>query len=142
VQLLATAAGSDSNVLLNVGPKPSGIIQPEFADRLHAVGAWLNKNGTAIYSTRPGPAMYYTGTASTARGNTWFLHIFNWPSGASLRMDYTVKGEIKRAYVVEDGSAFPYERTASGGITTTATNKGWSSEDCVIAFETDTDQTA
>jgi hypothetical protein len=86
--------------------------------------------------------MYYTATASTARGNTWFLHIFNWPAGTSLRMDYTVKGEIRRAYVVEDGSAFPYQRMPSGGITTTATNKGWSPEDCVIAFETGTDQTA
>jgi alpha-L-fucosidase len=142
IQLLATAAGSDCNVLLNVGPKPSGVIQQEFVDRLHAMGAWLNKNGTAIYSTRSGAGVYYTATASTARGNTWFLHIFNWLPGSSLRMDYTVKGEIRRAYVVEDASAFPYERTRSGGITTTATNKGWSSEDCVIAFETDTGQTA
>ena len=142
IQLLATAAGSDCNVLLNVGPKPSGVIQQEFVDRLHAMGAWLNKNGTAIYSTRPGAGVYYTATASTARGNTRFLHIFNWLPGTSLRMDYTVKGEIRRAYVVEDGSAFPFERTPSGSITTTATNKGWSPEDCVIAFETDTDQTA
>jgi len=142
VQMLATAAGADCNVLLNVGPKPTGVVQQEFADRLHAVGTWLNKNGTAIHGTRPGPGVYYTATASTARGNTWFLHIFNWLPGTSLRMDYTVKGEIRRAYVVEDGSAFPYERMPSGGITTTATNKGWSPEDCVIAFETDTDQTS
>ena len=141
IQLLATAAGSDANMLLNVGPKPSGVIQREFVDRLHAMGAWLNKNGTAIYSTRPGPGVYYTATASTARGNTRFLHIFNWLSGTSLRMDYTIKGQIRRAYVVEDSSAFPFEHTPSGDITTTATNKGWSPEDCVIAFETDTDQT-
>ena len=142
VQMLATAAGSDCNVLLNVGPQPSGVIQQEFVDRLRGVGAWLNKNGAAIYATRPGRGVYYTATASTARGNTWFLHIFNWLPGTSLRMDYTVKGEIKRAYVLEDGAAFPFERMPSGGITTTATNKGWSAEDCVIAFETDTDQTA
>ena len=142
VQMLATAAGSDCNVLLNVGPQPSGVIPQEFVDRLRGVGAWLNKNGAAIYATRPGPGVYYTATASTARGNTWFLHIFNWLPGTSLRMDYTVKGEIRRAYVVEDGSAFPFERMPSGGITTTATNKGWSAEDCVIAFETDTGQTA
>jgi alpha-L-fucosidase len=142
IQMLATAAGSDANVLLNVGPQPTGVIQPEFVERLHAVGAWLNRNGTAIYATRPGPGVYYTATASTARATTWFLHIFNWPVGAGLRMDYTVKGQIRRAYVVEDGSPFPFERNAAGGITTTAINKGWSAEDCVIAFETDTGQTA
>ncbi len=141
IQTLATAAGSDCNVLLNVGPKPSGVVQQEFVDRLHAMGAWLQRNGTAIYATRPGPGVYYTATASTARGNTRFLHIFNWLPGSSLRMTYTVKGEIRRAYVLEDGSPFPYEPTPSGDIAITATNKGWSPEDCVIAFETDADQT-
>ena len=135
IQTLAKAAGSDSNLLLNVGPRPTGAIQPEFVERLQAVGAWLKKNGAAIYGTRPGPSMYYTATTSTARGGTWFLHIFNWPRGARLRMDFTVKGEIGRAYVVEDGSEFPYQKNPPGGFTITAANKGWSPEDCVIAFE-------
>jgi alpha-L-fucosidase len=139
IQLVALAAGSDCNVLLNVGPKPTGVIQQEFVDRLHAVGAWLKKNGAAIYATRAGARVYYTAATSTARGRTFYLHLFNWPAGAGLRIEVPAKGKVQRAYVVEDGAAFAYGPSRDG-ISTTAANKGWSAEDCVIAFETDTDQ--
>jgi alpha-L-fucosidase len=141
IQLLALAAGSDCNVLLNVGPKPTGVIQPEFAERLRGIGAWLQKNGAAIYATRPGAGVYYTASTSTARGNTFYLHLFNWPAGAGLRIEVPVKGKVTRAYALENGAAFPFA-TSADGITTTATNQGWSSDDCVIAFDTDTDQSA
>lgn len=141
IQLLALAAGSDCNVLLNVGPRPTGVIQPEFVDRLHGMGAWLKKNGAAIYGTRPGSGVYYTASTSTARENTFYLHLFNWPAGAGLRIEVPVRGKVTRAYALEDHADFPFANSADG-VTTTAVNKGWSSDDCVIAFETDTAQTA
>ncbi|AMV38982.1 alpha-L-fucosidase [Planctomyces sp. SH-PL62] len=55
VRALAGAAGRGANLLLNVGPKPDGTIGPEFAERLLAVGRWLEGNGKAIYGTRKGP---------------------------------------------------------------------------------------
>jgi len=141
IQLLALAAGGDCNLLLNVGPQPTGVIQQAFVERLLAMGAWLNKNGKAIYSTRPGAGVYYTASTSTARGNTFYLHLFNWPSGAGLRLEVPAKGKVQRAYALEDGAEFPFGPVRDG-ISTTAINKGWSESDCVIAFETDTDQTA
>ncbi|HYM12343.1 MAG TPA: alpha-L-fucosidase, partial [Bryobacterales bacterium] len=55
IQYLVRAAGHNANFLLNVGPRPDGTIQPEFADRLRQVGAWLKVNGDSIYGTREGP---------------------------------------------------------------------------------------
>ncbi|MDZ8118790.1 alpha-L-fucosidase [Pontiella sp. NLcol2] len=40
-------------VLLNISPKADGTIPQDQRDVLLGLGAWLNKNGEAIYSTRP-----------------------------------------------------------------------------------------
>src|SRR6266576_3594099 len=44
IQYLARAAGYNGNFLLNIGPMPSGKIQPEFVERLHGIGRWLEHN--------------------------------------------------------------------------------------------------
>jgi alpha-L-fucosidase len=49
------AAGGDGNVLLNVGPRPDGVIDPEQADRLKEIGSWLAQYGESIYGTGGGP---------------------------------------------------------------------------------------
>jgi alpha-L-fucosidase len=55
IQYLVKAAGNNANFLLNVGPRPDGIIQQEFADTLRKIGNWLKANGKSIYGTRGGP---------------------------------------------------------------------------------------
>lgn len=52
IRYLVNAAGRNANFLLNVGPKPDGTIQQEFADTLKGVGEWLKQNGETIYGTR------------------------------------------------------------------------------------------
>ncbi len=43
----------NGNLLINVGPTGDGSIPQEQAERLQALGAWLDRNGEAIYATRP-----------------------------------------------------------------------------------------
>jgi len=52
VHYLVNTAGRNANLLLNVGPLPSGVIQQEFRDTLAAAGAWLKQYGESIYGTR------------------------------------------------------------------------------------------
>ncbi len=52
---MITCAGGDGNLLLNVGPMPTGEIEARQAERLKEMGAWLAKNGASIHGTRGGP---------------------------------------------------------------------------------------
>ena len=81
LDMLIRGAGGDGNVLLNVGPRPDGMIDPEQANRLKDVGAWLAKNGESIYGTRGGPWMPTKKIASTRKGNTVYLHVLKSETG-------------------------------------------------------------
>jgi alpha-L-fucosidase len=82
IQYLVRAAGRDANFLLNVGPLPNGKIQPEFAERLKGIGAWLAKNGESIYGTRGGPIAPRGWGVTTQRGNRIYVHILDWQDEA------------------------------------------------------------
>ena len=76
---LVRAAGNDGNLLLNIGPRPDGTIQPEAVERLRAIGAWLATYGRSIYGTRGGPVSPRAWGATTRRGDTVFVHVLDWP---------------------------------------------------------------
>jgi alpha-L-fucosidase len=75
---LVRAAGSGANLLLNIGPRPDGTIQPEFSERLQEVGRWLETHGSSIYGTRAGPVTPRPWGATTQRGDTIFVHVLDW----------------------------------------------------------------
>lgn len=85
VQLLVKAAGRDGNLLLNVGPRPDGTIDPAQAQRLREIGAWLARNGESIYGTRGGPWLPGDYGVSTHRDNLIYVHVLHWP-GQSLTL--------------------------------------------------------
>ncbi len=79
IQYLVKAAGNNGNFLLNVGPMPSGKIQTEFVERLHAVGDWLRKNGDSIYGTRGGPVKPRPWGVTTQKAGKIYVHLLDWP---------------------------------------------------------------
>ncbi len=79
IQLLAKVAGRDGNLLLNVGPRPDGQIDPPQVQRLREIGEWLGKYGASIYSTRGGPFLPADYGASTHRDKTIYIHVLKWP---------------------------------------------------------------
>jgi alpha-L-fucosidase len=79
VGYLVRAAGVGANLLLNVGPRPDGTLQPEAVTRLRELGAWLETHGSSIYGTRAGPIPPRTWGATTRRGDTVFVHVLDWP---------------------------------------------------------------
>ncbi len=84
IHYLVRAAGYDSNFLLNIGPMPNGKIQPEFVERLQAMGKWMKKNGESIYGTRGGPITPRPWGVTTQKGDTIYVHILNWQDPALL----------------------------------------------------------
>ncbi len=75
LEMLIRGAGGGGNVLLNVGPRPDGVIDPAQANRLREMGAWLARNGESIYGTRGGPWKPTQAIVSTRKGNTVFVHV-------------------------------------------------------------------
>jgi alpha-L-fucosidase len=68
----------DGNWLVNVGPDKDGKVSAEIVSRMEEIGAWLKKNGDAVYGTRGGPLepvdqVYGT----TCRNNMVYLHILD-----------------------------------------------------------------
>jgi alpha-L-fucosidase len=53
VQLLVRVVAKGGNLLLGVGPRGDGSIEPEVLARLAELGAWLEANGAAIYGSEP-----------------------------------------------------------------------------------------
>ena len=84
IHYLVRAAGYGSNFLLNVGPMSHGVIQAEFAQRLHEMGKWLEKNGTTIYGTKKGPFAPRPWGAATRKDSTIYIHILACKNGDSL----------------------------------------------------------
>jgi alpha-L-fucosidase len=78
ITMLVQCAGGDGNVLLNVGPRPDGMIDPVQVEAIRKVGDWLKVNGESIYGTRGGPYMPTERYTATRNGNTVYLHILKW----------------------------------------------------------------
>jgi alpha-L-fucosidase len=91
IRSLVEVASRGGNFLLNVGPQPDGQIQPEFQERLRAVGEWLSVNGDSIYGTTYGPVQGVPAMRTTAKSNRIFIHVFDWPGSALEAGDVKVK---------------------------------------------------
>lgn len=78
MEMLVRCAGGDGNVLLNVGPEPTGEIAPEQVTLVKEMGGWLAKYGESIYTTRGGPFKPGDYGVSTRKGNTIYLHVSDW----------------------------------------------------------------
>ena len=87
IQLLVRTVGRDGNLMLNVGPRPDGQIEPDQAARLKEVGDWLAVYGESIYGTRGGPYLpREDNLLSTRKGNAIFLHVLAWPASGPLKL--------------------------------------------------------
>ncbi len=106
VQLLVKAAGYDANLLLNVGPRPDGTLQPEFVERLREVGEWTAKNGETVYGTRGGPFPPRPWGVSTHKGDRVYLHVLDW-SDPVLALPRPPK-RLRSASYLKDGRAVPF----------------------------------
>ena len=98
IQYLVRTAGKDANLLLNVGPRPDGTIPEEAAERLLAMGRWLDRYGESIRGTRGGYVPEQEWGVTTQRGNTLFVHV--------LKPTDTVEIEVPAGNKIQAASAY------------------------------------
>lgn len=78
IRILVSTVGGDGNLLLNVGPMPTGIIEPRQAAILKEVGDWLRVSGESIYALEGGPYKPAGWGGCTSTRRTLYLHILSW----------------------------------------------------------------
>lgn len=133
VQLLAGAAGRNANLLLNVGPMASGVIQAEFVDTLAAAGKWLEKYGESIYGTRGGPLAPQLWGVTTQKGQVVYIHLFKQPAEGTILIPGS-KLKVKQARVLGQDTVVKFKVTKEGVQVETG-NMQLTGPDTVIALE-------
>ncbi len=133
VRILAQCAGGDGNLLLNVGPMPDGRVEPRQVKVLKGVGGWLAASGESIYGTRGGPFKPGRYGASTRKGSTIFLHVFDW-SGDTLRLP-AIPVKVVGSRVLTGGRASV--RQTESGIDISVAEKDRQPADTVVVLELD-----
>jgi len=110
---LVEVTSRGGNFLLNVGPQPDGLIQPEFQDRLRDIGAWLTVNGESIYGTTYGPVQNIPAIRTTAKHGKIFVHVFDWKS-PNLELP-GIESKVTSARLLDGGKVLKF-RQAEGRL--------------------------
>jgi alpha-L-fucosidase len=109
IRTLVEVASRGGNFLLNVGPGPDGTIQPEFQERLRAIGKWMDRNGDSIYGTTYGPIQGMAGVRSTANGSDVFVHVFEWP-GKTLDLSAAHVPKVRSVSLVASDDVLEFKQ--------------------------------
>ncbi len=103
ITLFCECLGMGGNLLLNVGPDPSGAIPAQQVELLETLGAWVRKHEEAVYGTRrglPHGYAYHFSTLNKAR-DTIYLYVAHVPrEGTSIK---GIHNEVKRITVLGKG---------------------------------------
>jgi len=88
-EILRQCASGQGNLMLNLAPKGDGSIPEPWGKCIEKVGAWLKKNGEAIYTEERFMCSLHTAENArsdwthhggfTASGNAFYWHIRKWP---------------------------------------------------------------
>lgn len=112
IQNLEDIASKGGNYLLNVGPTSEGLIPDASIERLQQIGKWMDANGESIHGTTNGPFSYLSWGRSTRKGQTLYLHVFNWPANGVLQVPF--KNKVTKASLLATGSPVKYQTTDAG----------------------------
>jgi alpha-L-fucosidase len=114
IRNLVDIVSKGGNYLLNVGPTPEGTIPAASVERLADMGKWMKVNSEAIYGTTASPfATQVTWGRATKKGNTVYLHVFDWPSDGVLKVP-SIGAQPTRASLLGGDSGLKIEAAADG----------------------------
>lgn len=111
IRLLVSTAGRDANLLLNIGPEPSGALPALALDRLSKIGAWMQRYGQTVRGVRAGLLPPQEWGVTTQHGRTLYLHILSW---GSRLLSLPLTAAIKSVKSYDSQRAIPYRQTKEG----------------------------
>lgn len=114
VHYLVNAAGRNANFLLNVGPKPNGLIQKEFTDTLAIVGKWMQANAGSIRGTRGNLVAAQDWGVLTYKDKTIFVHLLDKKDGNNFIFIPQLKEKITSANLFQTNTPVKFKQVAEG----------------------------
>jgi alpha-L-fucosidase len=84
IRNLIDIASKGGNYLLNIGPKGDGSVPAETVKSFAAIAAWMKTNRAGIVGTTASPFAKLDWGRATRKGQTLYLHVFNWPADGTL----------------------------------------------------------
>ncbi len=108
VHNLVDIASKGGNFLLNVGPTSEGLIPEPSVERLKEVGAWMKVNGESIYGSTKSPlAAQPAWGRVTLKGDTLYLHVFDWPADGKLVVPGLEMEKLKAVFLADPQTEAP-----------------------------------
>jgi alpha-L-fucosidase len=112
IRALIEVISRGGNLLLDVGPQPDGQIQPEFAERLNAVGAWSRHNAAAIYGSTYGPIQGQQAYRTTAHAASTFVFVMD--ETATEVIVSPINRPVHQARLVSNGKPLAFHPSGKG----------------------------
>lgn len=88
LRMLYTCVRDGGNLLLNIGPRPDGAVPADAVEPLTQVGAWLARNGEAVYGQKPRGCVFggngLANPTCSADGRVVYLWTWIWPHGGEM----------------------------------------------------------
>src|SRR6185295_17602726 len=114
IQYIVNAAGRNANFLLNIGPMPNGVVQPEFTDTLRKVGEWMKQYGESIYGTRGNFIAPQEWGVITVKNKTLFAHILQRPQQEGYIFIPELKEKAIKAEKYSDKTPLQFKQVPEG----------------------------
>jgi alpha-L-fucosidase len=113
---LVRVVSQGGNYILNIGPEGDGSVVPYEAQVLHGVGAWLQRNGEAIYGTRKQPFAALDFGYATVGTHAIYLFVAKAPADHQLHIPGLVDTALGRAYQFGSPDATVDVRQEADGV--------------------------
>ena len=134
LDLLVNAAGSNANLLLNVGPMPNGKIPEPFIHSFTEMGNWVKVYGESIYGTRGGYLPPQKWGAITQKAGKIYVHILNNKEEKTITLENFPFKKISSAYLLKDRKPIKYN-LKNNTLTFDSYTVNSQNPNVVIAFE-------
>lgn len=107
IRYLVTARGMGANLLLNIGPQPSGELPAAAVERLRAIGEWMKTYRPTVYGVKAGDFPATEWGTSTRRGDRLYVHIFD---AKSTDIHVPTTSKVKKARCFASGEEVKFSR--------------------------------
>jgi alpha-L-fucosidase len=134
IQRLVEIISKGGNYLLNIGPMADGTIPAPSVATLEKVGAWMAKNGESVYGTAASSLGEAPWGRYTVKGDKIYLHVFQWPSDAIIRV-HGIVNEVKSAYPLIDPARRLKVRRNEGALLVSVPPNRLDEIDTVVVLE-------